>query len=201
MALHVSESAQPYKDVTGPRGPTTLKGHAGQPSGSPPGKPSLPFQFLRHFRGVLVLGIQRQRFFVALDRQIRLARGLVGVTEAVMRIPRIRRFPNVEFEGLHRLVDLLRLEQAIAEVGESAEAVAVFPRAVAWDLSLLHATIEAERRVHPSCALDKQHRTECIRRGAPDSESTWFALPCLESAISMPNFARSVGVVQSPAAA
>src|SRR4051812_11133654 len=80
MALHVSESAQPYKDVTHPRGPTTVKGHAGQPSGSPPGKPSLPFQFLRHFRGVVVVGIQRQRLFVALDRQISLDGGLVGVT-------------------------------------------------------------------------------------------------------------------------
>src|SRR3954470_15868006 len=154
MALHVSESAQPYKDVTHPRGPTTLKGHAGQPSGFPPGKPSLPFQFLRHFRGVLVVGIQRQRLFIALDRQIRLAGGLVGIAEAVMRIPRVRRFSNFELEGLHRLVDLLRLEQVIAEVGESAEAVAIFSRAVAWDLSLLHATIEAERRVQPSCTLD-----------------------------------------------
>src|SRR3954463_14939666 len=119
MALHVSESAQPYKDVTGPRGPTTLKGRAGQPSGSPPGRPSLPFQFLRHFRGVLVVGIQRQRFFVALDREIGLAGRLVGVAEAVMRVPGIRRFPNVELEGLHGLVDLVRLEQPLAEIGET----------------------------------------------------------------------------------
>src|SRR3954464_5373461 len=76
MALHVSESAQPYKDVTPPRGPTTVKGHAGQPSGSPPGKPSLPFQFLRHFRGChlrieVPLPVHRLAVFSRSGRRVR----------------------------------------------------------------------------------------------------------------------------------